>query len=140
MYCAEPRHGVASHPGCSIHFCKYISERPRSLLIIVLVLYIYSIVLLERVSNTNISFKMDLPWKSIFVGALTGTTALTQLVPRLSGYKTPISPIAALFLHFFTLLILALTWKVILYPKLFSPIRHLPRPSVSRKLCTIQRQ
>lgn len=79
---------------------------------------------------------MDLPWKSIFFGALTGTAALTKLAPRLSGYKTPISPISALFLLFFTLLILAFSWKVILYPKLFSSLRHLPRPSVSRKPCT----
>lgn len=98
------------------------------------------LVLRERLSNTNISLEMDLPWKSIFFLALTGTVALTQLVPRLSGYKTPISPIPALFLLLFTFLILAFTWKVILYPKLFSSLRYLPRPSVSRKPCTyIQR-
>lgn len=96
----------------------------------------YILVLLDRVSNTNISFEMDLPWISIFVGALASTTALTQLAPSLSGYKTPISPIPTLFLLFFALLILAFIWKAILYPKLFSSIRHLPGPSVSRKLCT----
>lgn len=72
---------------------------------------------------------MDLAWKRIFVGALAGT-ALTQLAPRSSGYK----PVPVFLVLFFALLILAFTWKAILYPKLFSSIRHLPRPSVSRKL------
>lgn len=96
----------------------------------------YILVLLERVSYTIISFEMDLPWIIIFVGALTGTTALTQLAPRLFGYKTSISPITTLSLLFFALLILAFIWKAILYPKLFSSIRHLPGPSVGTKLCT----
>lgn len=74
---------------------------------------------------------MDLPWKRIFAGALTGT-ALTQLSSKSSsGYKTPLSPIPLFLVQFFTLLILVFTWKVILYPKLFSSMRHLPGPSVS---------
>lgn len=77
--------------------------------------------------------KMELPWIKIFAGTLTGT-ALTRLAPTSSGYKTSISPIPLFFLFFFTLLILAVTWKVILYPKLFSSLRHLPGPPVSRKL------
>lgn len=87
-----------------------------------------------------LSFKMDLPWKRIFVGALTGTAALTQLASTLSGYKTPISPISVLFVLLLTLLILVFTWKAILYPKLFSSIRHIPGPSVSRKLCPTPEQ
>ena len=79
---------------------------------------------------TRSSFKMGFPWKRIFFGTLTGT-ALTQLAPK---YRTPISPTPFFFLFFFTLLILTVTWKVILYPKVFSPIRHLPGPSVGRKL------
>ncbi|MCJ1349234.1 hypothetical protein MMC31_007470, partial [Peltigera leucophlebia] len=71
---------------------------------------------------------MDLAWKRIFVGALAGT-ALTQLAPRSSGYKPPLSPVPVFLVLFFALLILAFTWKAILYPKLFSSIRHLPRPS-----------
>lgn len=66
--------------------------------------------------------RMDLSWTRIFVGTLT-----------LSGYKAPISPIPVFLLSFFTLLIFAVTWTVILYPKLFSSIRHLPGPSVSPK-------
>ena len=74
---------------------------------------------------------MDLAWKKVFVGALTGT-AVTQLAAKSYGFKASLSPIPFFSVFFFTLLLLAFTWKVLLYPKLFSSMRHLPGPSVSR--------
>lgn len=67
------------------------------------------------------------PWKEFFIGVLIGT--LTEVV-TISRYKLYL-PTQRFFVHFFTLLIYAFIRYVVLNHKLFSSMRHLPRPSVS---------
>lgn len=78
------------------------------------------------------SFKMF--WKELSVGILLGT--VTEVAIILSGYKILLlsTPHFIVLVHLFTLLIFTFIRNVILYPKLFSSMRHLPRPSVSQNL------
>ena len=54
-------------------------------------------------------------------------------------HKAPDYSISASYVKTFLVLetihiLLGLVWKVVLYPKLFSPLRHLPQPKVRRPL------
>lgn len=56
------------------------------------------------------------------------TVALVQLFPGYSVRGSYGLTFTVLFLaHAFALV----TWRVVLWPKVFSPLRHLPEPSVS---------
>ncbi|MCJ1467384.1 hypothetical protein MMC07_006008 [Pseudocyphellaria aurata] len=69
---------------------------------------------------------MDTPWKPIIVSSLAATSIITQFAPNLA----PSTSYVLKFLSFFFALSAAsFIWQVIIYPKLLSPIRHLPRPS-----------
>ena len=78
---------------------------------------------------------MDLPWSPIFRGSLVGSFCLVHYAPQYS--------ISASYIKTFLVLetvqvVLGLLWQVILYPKLFSPFRHLPQPKVSLLFCPLQ--
>jgi hypothetical protein len=66
-------------------------------------------------------------WQLVFVSSITAAVALVQLFPQYSvrgSYALTFAPI-------FLLQFLGLaTWSVILWPKLFSPLRHLPQAPV----------
>ena len=71
---------------------------------------------------------MDLPWARIGLSSLTASFILVHVAPHYS--------VSASYFRTFVFLeavqvLLGLLWQVILYPKLFSPFRHLPQPKVS---------
>ena len=67
-------------------------------------------------------------WLFAVLASAAESVALLQLFPMYSASGSYGLTFAAIFfLHFLGLAI----WRVLLYPKLFSPIRHLPQPSVS---------
>lgn len=68
---------------------------------------------------------MDLPWLPIGLSSVAGSFVLVHNAPQYS--------ISASYVKTFLVLetiqiLLGLLWEAILYPKLFSPIRHLPQP------------
>lgn len=70
---------------------------------------------------------MDLPWLPIGLSSLAGSFVLVHNAPQYS--------ISASYVKTFIVLetvhiLLGLLWQAVLYPKLFSPIRHLPQPKV----------
>lgn len=71
---------------------------------------------------------MDLPWSRITLSSLMGSFCLVQFAPH---YSISVSYVQTLAVLQFVLTTAAAIWKVILWPKLFSPLRHLPSPSVS---------
>ena len=71
---------------------------------------------------------MGLPWKYFALFSVTASFLTVQYLPRYSLSASYVLNFLALFV------ILAIgggTWTIILYPKLFDPLRHLPSPSVS---------
>lgn len=71
---------------------------------------------------------MDLPWPQIAFISTAGSAGLRQFAPQ---YSLSRSYLATFFILFAILSVLGAFWKVILWPKLFSPLRHLPQPPVS---------
>ena len=70
---------------------------------------------------------MDLPWLPIALSSVAASFVLVHNVPQYS--------ISASYVKTFVVLeavqiLLGVLWQVILYPKLFSPIRHFPQPKV----------
>lgn len=74
---------------------------------------------------------MDIPWQVIGLTSIAGSFVAVNLSPQ---YYVMTSYIW----NFLILLLLQATavflWQAILYPKLFSPLRHLPTPSVSENM------
>ncbi|MCJ1462021.1 hypothetical protein MMC07_000621 [Pseudocyphellaria aurata] len=70
---------------------------------------------------------MNIPWKSIIIGSFVSTAIIAQISSGLQA--TLASHGTTILLLFFALLVVCFVWQVIIYPKLLSPIRHLPRPS-----------
>lgn len=70
---------------------------------------------------------MDLPWPQILLGSIVGTLGLVQFAPNYSILNSYLGTFSVLFVILF---IAGILWRVILWPKLFSPIRHLPSPPV----------
>ena len=70
---------------------------------------------------------MDLPWLPIGLSSVAGSLILVHKAPQYSFSASHVKT----FLALETIqLLLGLLWQVILYPKLFSPLRHLPHPKV----------
>lgn len=70
---------------------------------------------------------MDLPWVPIALSSVAASFVLVHNAPQYS--------ISASYVKTFVVLeavqiLLGVLWQAILYPKLFSPIRHLPQPKV----------
>ena len=74
---------------------------------------------------------MDLPWSSIGLSSLAGSLILVHNAPHYSVSASYIKTFLALET---VQVLLGLLWQVILYPYLFSPIRHLPQPKVGPNL------
>jgi hypothetical protein len=70
---------------------------------------------------------MDTPYQAIAGLAAVSSYVLVTYVPELLPSSKPgyIGTFAQLWSLGFSL---SLTWQVILYPKFFSPLRHLPSP------------
>ncbi len=71
---------------------------------------------------------MDLPWPQIALTAIAGSAGLRQFLPQ---YSLSRSFFGTFFILISILSVLGAFWKVILWPKFFSPLRHLPQPPVS---------
>ena len=70
---------------------------------------------------------MDLPWPQIFLSSIAGSFCLVRFAPQYALWDSYL----ATFLIFFLIGSLGgAVWKVFLWPKAFSPIRHLPQPKV----------
>lgn len=67
--------------------------------------------------------------KTFALTSVPGSVLLVRQVPRLAIANSYIWTASVLFLV--QLFVFAI-WKVILYPRFFSPLRHLPQPKVSR--------
>ena len=72
---------------------------------------------------------MDLPWLPIGLSSLAGSFVLVHVAPQ---YSVSASYVKTLIVIETIQVLLGLLWQAILYPKLFSPIRHLPQPEVGR--------
>lgn len=70
---------------------------------------------------------MDLPWWPI---ALTSVVASFIIVHNAPQYSISASYVKTFMVFEAVQILLGLLWQAILYPKLFSPIRHLPQPKV----------
>lgn len=67
-------------------------------------------------------------WQVAVLSSVTAATLLVQFAPKYSILHSYIGT----FLVLFAAQLLALaTWTVVIYPKLFSPLRHMPEPKVS---------
>lgn len=75
---------------------------------------------------------MDLPWPQIALTSIAGSVGLIQFAPQYSPSR---SYIGTFFVLISIISILGAFWRVVLWPKLFSPLRHLPQPSVSCNQC-----
>ena len=70
---------------------------------------------------------MDLPWLSMALNSVAGSFLLVYKAPNYSISASVVKTFLVLeIIH----ILLGLLWKVVLYPKLFSPLRHLPQPKV----------
>ena len=74
---------------------------------------------------------MDLPWPQLIFSSIAGSFCLIQLAPQYSPLSSYLGLFIVLFLAFTAP---ALSFKVFLWPKLFSPLRHLPSPPVRCRL------
>lgn len=72
---------------------------------------------------------MILPWRSISIFAATGSYTLVSFRPDLLFFSKPTYLGTFLQLWILGLAVWAV-WAVMLYPKYFSPMRHLPGPKV----------
>lgn len=70
---------------------------------------------------------MDLPWLPIGLSSVAGSLVLVHKAPHYSVSASYVKTFLALET---ILVLLGLLWQVILYPKLFNPLRHLPQPKV----------
>lgn len=68
---------------------------------------------------------MDLPWLPIGLSSVTGSFFLVHNAPQ---YSVSSSYVKTFLVLETVQILLGLLWQAILYPKLFSPIRHLPQP------------
>lgn len=70
---------------------------------------------------------MDLPWLAIGLSSVAGSLILVHNAPHYSISASYIKT----FLALETIqLLLGFLWRLVLRPKLFSPLRHLPQPKV----------
>ena len=70
---------------------------------------------------------MDLPWLPMALSSVAGSLLLVHKAPDYSVSASAVKTFLVLeTIH----ILLGLVWKVVLYPKLFSPLRHLPQPKV----------
>lgn len=70
---------------------------------------------------------MDLPWLPILGSSVLGSFVL---VHDFAPFSFSASYVKTFLLLETVQILLGLLWQVILYPKMFSPIRHLPQPKV----------
>ena len=70
---------------------------------------------------------MDLPWLPMALSSVAGSLLLVHKAP---DYSISASAIKTFLVIETIHILLGLVWKIVLYPKLFSPLRHLPRPKV----------
>ena len=76
---------------------------------------------------------MDLPWWPIALSSVAASFLIVHSAPQDSIFAS--SSYLKTFALFETIqILLGLLWQAILYPKLFSPIRHLPQPKVGPPL------
>lgn len=70
---------------------------------------------------------MDLPWLSMALSSVAGSFVLVHNAPKYSISASYVKTFVALeAIH----ILLGLLWQAVLYPKLFTPFRHLPQPKV----------
>ena len=70
---------------------------------------------------------MDLPWLPMALSSVAGSLILVHKAP---GYSISASAVKTFLVLETIHILLGLVWKIVLYPKLFSPLRHLPQPKV----------
>ena len=70
---------------------------------------------------------MDLPWLSMALSSVAGSLLLVYKAP---DYSISASAVKTFLVLETIQILLGLLWKVVLYPKLFHPLRHLPQPKV----------
>ena len=70
---------------------------------------------------------MDLPWLRITLSSVVGSFCLVQFAPRFSLSESYLGTFSILTLVFS---LFGALWRVVLWPKFFSPLRHLPHPTV----------
>lgn len=71
---------------------------------------------------------MSLPWTSFALSSIAAAVLTVQYAPQ---YSLSTSYAQSSLIFFVILGLAGGTWRVILYPKLFDPLRHLPSPPVS---------
>lgn len=72
---------------------------------------------------------MDMPWWPIALSSVAASFIIVHNAPQDSIFAS--SSYLKSFVVFEAIqILLGLLWQAILYPKLFSPIRHLPQPKV----------
>lgn len=70
---------------------------------------------------------MDLPWLPMALSSVAGSLLLVNKSPAYSISASAVKTFLVLeTIH----ILLGLVWKIVIYPKLFSPLRHLPQPKV----------
>lgn len=76
---------------------------------------------------------MDLPYWPIALSSVAASFIIVHNAPQDSIFAS--SSYLKTFMVFEAIqILLGLLWQAILYPKLFSPIRHLPQPKVGPPL------
>ena len=72
---------------------------------------------------------MDLPWAIISLASVSGAFALSRFAPQ---HLVAGSFVYTLIVLEFAATVVGVVWKAILYPRFFSPLRHLPTVPVSQ--------
>ena len=70
---------------------------------------------------------MDMPWLPMALSSVAGSLLLVHKAP---DYSISASAVKTFLVLETVHILIGLLWKVVIYPKLFSPLRHLPQPKV----------
>ena len=73
---------------------------------------------------------MESPWKIVALSSLGLSIATVQFIPQ---YSIATSYTWMFFAIVVVQLFSLFSWNVIIFPKVFSPFRHLPGPKASRR-------
>ena len=74
---------------------------------------------------------LGIPIKQIALSSAVLSYGLVALIPRLDGFQAyNATYLGSFFLFVFLQLVSWAGWKILIYPKYFSPLRHLPGPKV----------
>lgn len=70
---------------------------------------------------------MDFPWSTTVLGSIAGSFVLVRLTPQ---YTPGASYIGTFWVLLLLQVLAAVIWQAVLWPRFFSPLRHLPTPDV----------